>query len=138
MPPVYFGPSMPAFSADGQLLVVEGVVGGQSQLLGRRLDEDAFHLIPGTEQGTRPFLSPDGAWVGFNLGRDKLMKVRVAGGSPVELAEAQFGGGDWGADGTIVYTDGERFLLIKTPAAQRPRRIELVLNWLDELEREVP
>jgi serine/threonine-protein kinase len=104
-PPVYLGTRRPAFSADGQLLVVEGVVDGQSQILARRLDEDAFHPIPGTGQGTNPFLSPDGAWVGFTSGReDKLMKVRVAGGSPVELAEAQFGGGDWGADGTIVYT----------------------------------
>jgi serine/threonine-protein kinase len=104
-PPVYLGTRKPAFSADGQLLVLEGVVDGQSQILARRLDEDAFHLIPGTEQGGNPFLSPDGAWVGFTSGRDgKLMKVRVTGGSPVELAEAQFGGGDWGADGTIVYT----------------------------------
>ncbi len=102
-PPVYLQSRKPAFSADGQVLVVEGVVDGERQLLARRLDEDAFHLIPGTERGRNAFLSPDGAWIGFTL-RDKLMKVRLAGGSPVELADVQFGGGDWGADGTIVYT----------------------------------
>ena len=112
---------------------------GQSQIFVRRLDEDAFHPISGTEQGGGPFLSPDGAWVGFTSRRDdKLMKVRVAGGSPVELAEAQFGGGDWGADGTIVYTmsylsglwrtseDGAEAIEITTPD---PARRELAHWW---------
>ena len=102
-PPVYLQSRRPAFSADGQVLVVEGVVDGETQVLTRRLDEDVFHPIPGTERGNNAFLSPDGAWIGFT-NRDKLMKVRLAGGSPVELADVQFGGGDWGADGTIVYT----------------------------------
>jgi serine/threonine-protein kinase len=103
-PPAYLVTRQPSFSADGQLLIVAGVVSGQNQILARRLDEDVFRPIPGTEQGTNPFLSPDGAWVGFTGDDNKMKKVRVAGGSPVELADAQFGGGDWGADGTIVYT----------------------------------
>ncbi len=103
-PPAYLWTRQPAFSADGRLLVVAGMVNGQSQILARRLDEDAFRLVPGTEQGDNPFLSPDGTWIGFTSRGDKLMKVRVAGGSPVELADAQFGGGNWGVDGTIVYT----------------------------------
>ncbi len=138
-PPVYLGTWKPAFSVDGRLLVVEGVVDGQSQIFVRRLDENAFHPISGTEQGGGPFLSPDGAWVGFTSRRDdKLMKVRVAGGSPVELAEAQFGGGNWGVDGTIVYTmsylsglwrtteDGAEAIEITTPD---PARRELAHWW---------
>jgi serine/threonine protein kinase len=103
-PPVYLAPRQPAFSVDGQLLVISGVANGENQILARRLDSDAFHPVPGTEQGTNPFLSPDGNWIGFTSRDNKLMKVRVTGGSPVELTDAQFGGGDWGADGTIVYT----------------------------------
>lgn len=67
---------------------------------------------------------------------DSVMAVPVdletgSTGRPVLLFRGEYGNGD-------VTTDGERFLLIKTPDVQRPRRIELVLNWLDELEREVP
>ena len=52
-------------------------------------------------------------------------------GRPVLLFRGEYGNGD-------VTADGERFLLIKTPNVQRPRRVEIVLNWLDELQREVP
>jgi len=52
-------------------------------------------------------------------------------GRPVLLFRGEYGDGD-------VTADGERFLLVKTPGVQRPRRLEIVLNWLDELEREVP
>src|SRR5439155_24202391 len=34
----------------------------------------------------------------------KLRKVRVEGGAPIVLAEANWGGGSWAPDGTIVYT----------------------------------
>ncbi len=37
-----------------------------------------------------------------------------------------------------VSADGQRFLLIRTDAASRPVRLDLVLNWMDELKRLVP
>ena len=52
-------------------------------------------------------------------------------GRPTLLFRGEYGSWD-------VTDDGERFLMVKTPDAQRPRRLEIVLNWLDELEREVP
>jgi len=30
--------------------------------------------------------------------------VRVEGGAPIALAEASWGGGSWGPDGTIIYS----------------------------------
>ncbi len=36
--------------------------------------------------------------------------------------------------------EGKRFLMIKPPAAQRPvaDRVEIVLNWFEELRQRVP
>jgi serine/threonine-protein kinase len=90
-------------SRDGRRLVVTAERGGTLRLLLRRLDRPEFVPIAGTERGMRPFLSPDGKWVGFTAG-GKLTKVPVDGGAAVVIADADWGGGSWGPDGTIVYT----------------------------------
>jgi Tol biopolymer transport system component/predicted Ser/Thr protein kinase len=90
-------------SRDGRRLVVSVERGGVFRLLLRRLDRPEFEPIAGTERSQRPFLSPDGKWVGFTAG-GKLTKVPVDGGAAVVLADADWGGGSWGPDGTIVYT----------------------------------
>jgi eukaryotic-like serine/threonine-protein kinase len=89
-------------SRDGRRLVVAGVHDGIPRLLLRPLDRPEFLPIAGTEGGLRPFFSPDGKWVGFTAG-GKLTKVPVDGGAAVVLADAEWGGGSWGPDGTIVY-----------------------------------
>jgi serine/threonine-protein kinase len=97
--------SLPAISSGGDFLVVSGVLGGRHHVLTRRLEEDAFKPLPATTTARYPFLSPDGEWVAFaDVANNQLVKVRLEGGSPVALAAASFGGGDWGEDGTIVYT----------------------------------
>src|SRR5205085_5299303 len=50
-----------------------------------------------------PFFSPDSKWVGF-FAHHKLMKVALAGGSPIAIAKATYPrGGEWLADDTIVF-----------------------------------
>ena len=68
-PPVYLAARAPAFSADGQMLVISGIVNGEDQILTRRLDEGAFHPVSGAEEGGNPFLSPDGVWIDQALDR---------------------------------------------------------------------
>ena len=46
-------------------------------------------------------------------------------------AQARFGVFD-------VSPDGQRFLMVSTGDYQRPNRLNLVLNWHEELERLVP
>jgi len=94
-----------AISRDGRLQAA--VVVGQNrvpQILLRRSDEFKPRLVPGTEGASAPFFSPDSAWIGFFLD-DVLMKVPVAGGPPVRLAQAEGGnrGGTWSDDGYIYY-----------------------------------
>ncbi len=37
-----------------------------------------------------------------------------------------------------VSPDGQRFLLIRTESQSRPTRLDIIINWFDELKRLVP
>jgi serine/threonine-protein kinase len=97
------GNPLPAFSPDGRRLAIPVTVAGQSTIVLRELRRTDVVPVRGTEDGTLPFFSPDGAWIGFTA-EGKLKKVRVEGGAPIVIAEASWGGGSWAPDGTIVYT----------------------------------
>ncbi len=94
-----------AISPDGTRLVfpVRGKDGKQ-QLSTRLLDQTAATVLPGTEDASDPFFSPDGQWVGF-FADSKLKKISVLGGAPVTLCDAPSGrGASWGPDGNIIAT----------------------------------
>jgi serine/threonine-protein kinase len=76
---------------------------GRQQILLRNLERVDLVPVRGTDDARLPFFSPDGSWIAFTAD-DKLKKVRVEGGSPIVLTETRWGGGSWGSDGTIVYT----------------------------------
>ncbi len=70
----------------------------------KRLNQWDPAPVPGTNGGLNPFFSPDGQWLGF-FSQGKLVKVPLAGGSLVALAEkiAAPMGGTWGKKGMIVF-----------------------------------
>jgi Protein kinase domain/WD40-like Beta Propeller Repeat len=74
-----------AISPDGRRLVfpVRGQDGKQ-QLATRLLDQAEATLLPSTENGSDPFFSPDGQWIGFAAG-GQLKKISGQGGVPVTL-----------------------------------------------------
>ncbi|HXA65025.1 MAG TPA: protein kinase [Bryobacteraceae bacterium] len=75
---------------------------GKRQLATRLLDQAHATFLPGTEDGSGPFFSPDGQWVGF-LAANQLKKISILGGAPVTLcAAAVENGAGWGEDGYIV------------------------------------
>jgi len=90
-------------SPDGRMLVFSAAAGGKQQLYRRALDQEAASTIAGTEGAGMPFFSPDGRWIGF-WANGKLRKIPAAGGTAVDLCEAEppFGA-SWGADGVIVF-----------------------------------
>jgi serine/threonine-protein kinase len=77
-------------SPDGARVVFVGWDrNGLSRLFTRRLNEIDAAELPGTEGAQAPFFSPDGVWVGFTSTRDqKLKKVAVPGGAPIDIADA--------------------------------------------------
>jgi len=103
-----------AVSPDGRQVVFRGRQDGTWYLFRRDLRDGRASVIPGTEGGTHPFFSPAGDWIGF-ISSQKLMKVRLEGGTPQELADAPDSyGAAWG-DGVIVFNDGGSHALQQVP-----------------------
>jgi Tol biopolymer transport system component len=69
----------------------------------RALDSAEARPVPGTEEGHRPFWSPDSRSLGF-FAEGKLRRVSLAGGAPLAVADApEARGGDWSPEGVIVF-----------------------------------
>jgi Tol biopolymer transport system component len=107
-----------ALSPDGARLVFSAnAVGAQPSLWVRRLDGAQAEPIPGTEEATFPFWSPDGQFLAFFADR-KLKKVDLSGGPVVTVCEAERGlGGSWGRDGTILFAPTPSSPLFRVPSA---------------------
>jgi serine/threonine protein kinase/Tol biopolymer transport system component len=93
-------------SPDGRTLVFVARQGadGPVQLWMRTLDSANAKPLPGTEAGTLPFWSPDGAHLAFFAGgKLKQMDLRTSEVTTIGNAENP-GGGTWNAEGTIVFS----------------------------------
>jgi DNA-binding winged helix-turn-helix (wHTH) protein/Tol biopolymer transport system component len=79
----------------------------------REIDNLDARAIPGTDDASAPFYSPDGRWIGF-FAAGKLRKVALAGGSPETLTEAsQPFGAVWTANGQIIFAASARGGLLR-------------------------
>jgi serine/threonine protein kinase len=72
-----------ALSPDGQILCFTGVQNGTQSIFVRRLDSLTVRKIEGSEDGSGPFWSSDGKWIGFSA-RSKLWKTQAASNSVPE------------------------------------------------------
>ncbi len=91
-------------SPDGRTLVYRSVGSdGIYRLYRRAMDQFDAAAITDTENGSHPFFSPDGQWIGFTVGTT-LKKVSLAGGASVTLAILPDfpRGASWGESGNIV------------------------------------
>ena len=108
-----------AISPDGRRLVYRARgPDGKPHLAMRLLDQALPTLLPGTENGSDPFFSPDSQSIGFFAGL-QLKTMSVQGGSPVTLWSAQgtAPGGSWGSDGDIITATGSNLPLSRIPSA---------------------
>ena len=95
--------SAPVVSPDSRHIVFAGTDKSGGRLFVRALDSLEAISVAGTEGAKQPFWSPDSKWVGF-FARGKLVKVALAGGAPVAIADAPDGrGGAWSPSGVIVF-----------------------------------
>src|SRR5207244_5792640 len=91
-------------SPDGRRLVFVMFKGDQKpQLWVRRLDALSGQALPGTDDASFPFWSPDSRFIGF-FAQGKLKKIDASGGPPQTICDAPAGeGGTWNRDGRIVF-----------------------------------
>jgi Tol biopolymer transport system component len=89
-----------AVSPDGSRIAVR--FRGTERIATRRIDQEKWLELAGTEDAMNPFFSPDGRWMAY-FARRKLSKVASNGGAPVALCDAPSGrGGTWSDQGTII------------------------------------
>jgi serine/threonine protein kinase/Tol biopolymer transport system component len=96
---VTFGSEL-SVSPDGRRMVAAG--GGGLWI--RDFSAHEWQRVPGTEGGGSPFWSPDGRYLGFNVGR-QLRRLDMTGGPPETFATLASGGSasaSWNLNGDIV------------------------------------
>ena len=99
------GPPAPqmALSPDGLRLAYVLTIEGKASLWVRPLDELAGQQIPGTEDASFPFWSPDSRFVAF-FAEGQLKKIDLLGGPPMPICDAPAGeGGTWNNADEIVF-----------------------------------
>jgi len=93
----------PIISPNGRHIVFSAIAEGRNQLYLRSMGELTLHALPGTENATFPFWSPDSRSIAFFVD-GKLKRVDIAGGPPVIVCDApQARGGTWSASGVILF-----------------------------------
>ena len=96
-----------ALSPDGAFLVFRSPLTGPGQLFIKKRDEVVARPLAGTEGGSGPFFSPDGAWIGF-VADGQLRRIPSTGGASLKLEDSVpvlYNRGAWLEDGSIVYYD---------------------------------
>jgi TIR domain/WD40-like Beta Propeller Repeat len=97
-----------ALSPDGRQIVFVETNNGVSRLWLRALAETTAQLLPGTDDASYPFWSPDSRSIGF-FTSDALKRLDVGGGAPLTLTPVSGGlGGSWNAEGVILFSQGFR------------------------------
>lgn len=119
----YLGSSV-AFSPDGRRIAYVVNHAAVRSIFVRSLDSAESIPLAGTEGATRPFFSPDGAWVAF-FSFGKLRKVPTGGGRAIIICEsAVSAAGSWGPDDTIVFTPNFNYgLFLVSANGGTPRRL---------------
>jgi len=114
--PSYMPASM-AISPDGQKIAYTAESEGHPQLWLRTLDSSEARPLPGTNQATFPFWSPDGRNIGF-FADAKLKKIDIERTTVQVLANAvNARGGTWNKDDVIVFAPQSPGVLYRVPAA---------------------
>jgi hypothetical protein len=102
---VHFGNGafIPVISPDGRRVVFAANVEEKTALWLRDLDGLNARMLPGTDDASYPFWSPDSRWVAF-FANGKLKKVDVTGGPALTLCDvAASRGGTWNKENSIMY-----------------------------------
>jgi eukaryotic-like serine/threonine-protein kinase len=117
-------------SPDGKYVAFVADRMGRALLWVRPLESVDAHPLPGTDEASSPFWSPDSHALGF-FAEGKLKVVSLTGGPPQTLAPMSTSrissGGAWSPEGIVIFAEG-RSGLKSIPAAGGPTTMVTVLD----------
>jgi Tol biopolymer transport system component len=108
-----------AVSPDGRYVAfIAAPPGERAGLWIRAVELTTPRVLPGTEDASYPFWSPDSRSIGF-FAHNKLKRVELAGGAPQPLCDVDLEarGGAWNADGAIIFARNLRSGLSQVSAS---------------------
>jgi hypothetical protein len=108
-----------AVSPDGRMLVFLAMRNGGTRLWLQPMDSAAARELPGTEEATDPFWSPDGRSLGFFAG-GSLKRIDIDGSNLQVLCDIQAPrGGSWGPRNEILFAplNSANSTIFRIPAA---------------------
>ena len=106
-----------AVSPDGRrLALIAADESRRARLWLRDLGSAALQPLPGTEDASFPFWSPDSASIGFVAG-GKLKAIRLSDGSTTTVHDAGFRNGAWSRDNLILFAPTRSSALHLVPAS---------------------
>jgi eukaryotic-like serine/threonine-protein kinase len=112
-----------AISPDGRNLTwVAAGKGGVRRLWVRPLDSQTARELPGTEDASYPFWSPDSRSIGF-IARGSVKRLDLAAGSVQTVAKtaAATQGAAWGSNNTIVFPTRVALYAVSATGSGEPR-----------------
>ena len=125
---VFNGPIGGAFlSPDGHAVAFVARVGEVTQLWIRPLDSFGARALPGTDDASFAFWSPDGRNLGF-FAQGKLKRIAVAGGPPQTLcnADAANRGASWSREDVIIFARVSGEIQSIPASGGTPQRVTLL------------
>ena len=137
-----FSESGAKFSPDGRWIAYTADDSGRSEVYVRPYPGPGDKLQVSTEGGSEPVWARSGRELFVRNGRKMLAteittRPRLQAGATRVLFEGTFDNLPWNAN-YDVSADGERFLMIQPAVPDLATRVDVVINWLDELKRIVP
>jgi Tol biopolymer transport system component len=129
------------FSPDGRWLAYASDESGRFEIYVLAFPGPSGRWQISSDGGTEPMWSRDGREIFYRQG-DKMMSVAIrnsaafGAGAPRTLFEAKYVVGLPGLSNYCVTSDGDGFLMVKpVESGVPPIRLEVVLNWVEELKR---
>ena len=122
-------------SPDGRTLAFTASEAGRRRMWIRPMDSLAAQPVPGTDDATYLFWSPDSTYIAFFV-TGKLKKIALSGGPAQTLCDAANGrGGTWNRHGVIVFAPGLVLPLMRVSAAGGEATPVMGLGASGELQR---
>ena len=98
-------------SPDGSKVAFSASTGNSApQLWVRALDSQSAQALPGTENGSSPFWSPDSRSIAFSAD-GKLKKITLSSGAVETLAEVRPTAGTWSREGVVLFIADDNTLV---------------------------